>query len=386
MRNYSKLKRYHINTLQQARQFSQPTFTQPNYMGLGINAVKFICAIICAILTFIGSTLVLCIKTVRDTSRAEALAGGVFLGAAFAHLAHDSSKEIFEYHKMEYPLSGALIVSVFVILTTIEILSYSEQDVENQQPDEKSNRESNLNLAYQNENRRVFKLSKHTFNVHTYNYDFRHQFKTYSHLMTHDAFSDNHEDHPFEERPTENHNSKDANQNTEKSNFEHNDKSKMVIFSSTFHSFSVPVTVLYIIMLVHSFIEGLALGIMKQVGGVIALAIAIGGHKPIEAFALGLILVNDRPVQWLYWVMMIAYVAMSPVGIVVAVYISEIGNNLVLGIISAISAGTFVFVGCDEWAKLFMNKNVWSLSEKLWHLGLFAFGVLWMLLIAILDS
>lgn len=305
-------------------------------MSISLTALKFICAIVCAILTFLGTVLILCIRAPRLTERAESLAGGVFFGAGFAHLFFDSTNEIAAYGKIEYPITGAITITTFIILTTIEIFSYSEKDF---------GQDSGMNPIEDDE-----KLNR-------------------PHII---EKNDNIEESEKVDQPY--------------SDSKSSDQKLPELFGKKFHLLSIPVTCLFVIMLIHSFIEGLALGVMSNLSGVIALACAVGGHKPVEAFALGLIVAQDKPVQWLYWIMMVTYVVMSPIGIVVATFLSELGNNLVLGIISAISAGTFTFIGCDEWSKMYENRNEWPVSEKLWHTGLYLLGVLWMVLIAIVDN
>lgn len=300
-------------------------------MGLSLEVLKWICAFIVAILTFIGTLLPLCIKTETWTSRFESLAGGVFLGAGFAHLFEDSTNEIAQYGKISYPISGAIAVSTFVILTAIEILSYSERDM-----------------------------------------------KDHKHL-----YSD-HSDHPDTDQIHHDLNDIESDQQSNTIGKQVKEKNKSHgFFRSKFKLLSIPATSIYIIMLVHSIIEGLALGIMNSTSGVIALTCAVGGHKPVEGFALGLFILKSGPTKWLFWIMMIVYVLMSPGGIIVAIFLSKGGNLLTLGILSAISTGTFTFVGMDEWSDIFFHKSTWSLREKLWHLGLFALGVVWMLLMAI---
>ncbi|KAK8891953.1 hypothetical protein M9Y10_029175 [Tritrichomonas musculus] len=328
-------------------------------MGISLTAIKFICAIVCAILTFFGTVLILCIRAPRLTERAESLAGGVFFGAGFAHLFYDSTNEIFEYGKINYPITGAITIITFIILTTVEIFSYSEKDFQNEGKESSYPLDNLEQISHKNDNSNK---------------------------------KDDESMHPFTD--TNGSDSSNGKSDSVKVNIEDqlNDDSSIQndklpeMFSKKFHPLSIPVTVLFIIMLIHSFIEGLALGVMSNLSGVIALACAVGGHKPVEAFALGLIVSQDKPVQWLYWVMMVTYVIMSPLGIVVATFISQLGNNLVLGIISAVSSGTFTFIGCDEWSKMYENRATWPLSEKFWHIGLYMVGVLWMLLIAIVDN
>lgn len=329
-------------------------------MSLSLTAIKFICAVACAILTFCGTVLILCIRAPKLTERAESLAGGVFFGAGFAHLFFDSSNEIAAYGKINYPITGAITIGTFIILTTIEIFSYGEDDFNNDGSKsfvEKRRRESSQFKSTEDENQNP--IENNTSNSESND-------------------SDNLNDKPPIKVSVED-------PQNDESTLTQNEKLPE-LFSKRFHPLSIPVTVLFFIMLVHSFIEGLALGVMSNLSGVIALACAVGGHKPVEAFALGLIVAQDKPVQWLYWLMMVTYVLMSPIGIVVAIFISQLGNDLVLGVISAISSGTFIFVGCDEWTKMYENRSKWKTSEKLWQTGLYMLGVLWMVLIAIVDN
>lgn len=157
------------------------------------------------------------------------------------------------------------------------------------------------------------------------------------------------------------------------------------MFGSSLKHLKVATISLYIIMDIHSIIEGLALGILTHLSGVIAIFCAIVGHKPVEAFALSMIIIKDRPTKWFFWLSVIVYTLMSPIGIIAGIYISNTHNPLILGLIAAFSAGTFLFVGCHEWAEMFQHRDDWSFADKNWHFGSFFIGVLWMLLIAIVE-
>ncbi|OHT00868.1 ZIP Zinc transporter family protein [Tritrichomonas foetus] len=303
-------------------------------MAVSLEAYKWISAGLVGVLTLVGSLLPMCIRAQKWTARFESLAGGVFLGAGFAHLLEDSTAEIAQYGKIKYPISGALAISTFVILTTIEIFSYSERDLKEDNEKDESHLDSQLT-----------------------------------------DMSETEDPKPINEK--ESHKSSEQRREVE--------KVPTKLFRKKFYLLSIPATSLYLILDVHSVIEGLALGIMNSKRGVVALACAVGGHKPVEGFALGLIILKCRPTKWLYWLMMIFYVLMSPIGTIIAIYLSKSGDLLLLGILSAISAGTFTFVGCDEWSQIFLNKQTWSYKEKFWHLGLFILGILWMLLIAIAE-
>jgi len=157
------------------------------------------------------------------------------------------------------------------------------------------------------------------------------------------------------------------------------------LFGENNEQMTVPTYSLYIIMCIHSAIEGLALGILTTWSGVIAIFCAIVGHKPVEAFALSLIILKDHPSKCLFWFMVLTYTILTPCGVIGGIYLVKISSKLALGLIAAFSAGTFLFVGCHEWSEMFEHKQQWGVGEKLWHFGMFTLGVIWMLLIAIIE-
>jgi zinc transporter 1/2/3 len=144
---------------------------------------------------------------------------------------------------------------------------------------------------------------------------------------------------------------------------------------------------LYLIMCVHSSIEGLALGVLcgSEWSQIIAVFCAIVAHKPVEGFALSLIILKRKPPVWFFVALIGFYVVLCPIAEIIGIVLTRNASDLVLGLIEAFSSGAFVFVGCHEWSEMFEHKHSWPTSEKLWHFGLFAFGVLWMLLVAIIE-
>ncbi|EAY04949.1 ZIP Zinc transporter family protein [Trichomonas vaginalis G3] len=290
--------------------------------------LKWISAFVIWFTTLIGSSLPLCIKSIRWQSRLEALAGGVFLGAGLAHLLADSFEEFDKMEKkIDYPLAPAICIGTFVIFTSIELFSYGEHDEEFQIGDEHDHHGHNKHEKLENKSELNSNLLESNESEYVTSY-----------------------------------------------------------FSSQCNALSVPASALYIIMDIHSAIEGLALGIMKELGSIIAIFCAIVGHKPVEAFALSLIILKDKPNKILFWVMVIVYTLMSPIGLIVGIFIANMKSGLTTGIIAAFSAGTFLFVGCHEWAEMFEHKATWACGEKFWHFMMFFIGVLWMLLIAIVET
>ena len=294
-------------------------------MGFDSKDFRWLAAAVIWVTTFIGSILPMWIREIKWTSRLESLAGGVFLGAGLAHLLADSFEEIGELST--YPAAPAVALGTFVILTCVELFSYGEHDEE---------------------------FQTHGHHHHT-EYDSIPDKSNLQSLTTTDGTQES---------------------------------QKVELFGTDACSMGVPAISLYTIMDIHSFIEGLALGIMDKWGPVIAVFCAIVGHKPVEAFALSLIILKEKPTKLLFWILVVLYTIMSPIGLITGIYIADkySENHWVLGIIAAFSAGTFLFVGCHEWSEMFEHKSEWSCGEKGWHFGMFAGGVIWMLLIAIVEA
>ena len=282
--------------------------------------MKCIAAALIGISTVLGCVFPMCFKAQKWTSRAESLAGGVFLGAGLAHLLQEAFEDIDDSWNTRYPVAPAVCLVTFVILTCVQLFSYSEHD---EQFVVETNRDELLSSLVDGT----------------------------TSFVGDDSY--------------------DPNQALTK-------------FGKNY--LTVPTLSLYLIMDIHSMIEGIALGILKDATRTLAIFLAIIGHKPIEAFALALILLKDKPYKALYWVLIAFYSLLTPVGIIAGMWISNHSNNAWKGIISAFSAGTFLFVGCSEWGEMFEHKVDWSCGEKSWHYFMFVTGLVWMLLIAIAEA
>lgn len=304
---------------------------------MDLHALQYIFAAIIWVTTLIGNILPLFLTAPRWISRCESLAGGVFLGAGLAHLLDEAYEKLKHYedegNEMKYPLAPAVALATYVLLTCVELFSYSEHDANAFKTETTDNEEgASLTSSVANNN--------------------------YTPLLATDDSAGSES---------------------------HHESKKMVEFGKNFKSITCTMISLYIIMDIHSAIEGLALGILSKQASVIAIFCAIVGHKPVEAFALSLIILKDMPTAWFYWLLVVIYTLMSPVAVAVGVSCQEISGNLAQCIITAFSAGTFLFVGCHEWSEMFEHKHEWKNPEKLWHFGFFTIGVVWMLLIAIIE-
>jgi len=106
--------------------------------------------------------------------------------------------------------------------------------------------------------------------------------------------------------------------------------------------------ILTIVLSVHSFISGLALGVESNTTSLIALTVAIVSHKWVESFAVGVSLVRMGVPFKKFFLIMLAYSSMTPVGVFtgMGIYKALQGDGITLfsGIVGAVSAGTFIYV------------------------------------------
>jgi zinc transporter 1/2/3 len=292
-------------------------------MGISTKVFRYIAAAVVFLTNSIGSIGPIFVTAPKWTSRLESLAGGVFMAAGLAHLLADSNEELEHVHGLNYPLSAAICLAVFVLFTLIELFTYTEHDAA--------------------------------------------------------VFSDHHHHHTQLE--TEGLYDSIASL----SNAESVVTPKIVQFGSNLSDMDAATISLYLMMCLHSSIEGLALGVLDEWTQIIAVFCAVIAHKPVEGFALSLIILKKKPPVWFFVLLVVIYVFLCPLALIIGVIVMTKASHLALGLIEAFSSGTFLFVGCHEWCDMFEHKHQWKKSEKIWHFGLFAFGVLWMLLVAIIE-
>ena len=98
-------------------------------------------------------------------------------------------------------------------------------------------------------------------------------------------------------------------------------------------------------LLVHSLIEGLALGILETEEDVVTLGVAIAVHKLPAGLALGIALKELPKMKSL--AVMGTFVLATPLGIAIGMGIEELEEPLVTGILLAICAGSFIYCACS---------------------------------------
>lgn len=325
-----------------------------------VQILQYIFAAVIFLTSLIGSVLPLFIVGPHWISRCEAMTGGVFLGGALAHLLADSFEKLGDYNEetnkpITYPLSPAVCLATFAVLTLVELYTYSEHDAgkdvfaveDGSSQEELDHSEESISLEDVNDEQKQNDAEKGECDPEKGN-----------------------DDKDEEKQLVEQEKSK---------------KRYTIHFGKDLKSITGTTIALYVMLCVHSTLTGLSLGIVDNRGSVIGIFAAIVGHKPLECFSLSVIILQNKPSAWFFWFLIILYAFFTPVAAIIGVIIQEEGNALVQTILTALSAGTFFLVGCHEWSEMVAQKNNMSKKEKAWHYAFFIFGLLWMLLIVLVE-
>jgi len=99
---------------------------------------------------------------------------------------------------------------------------------------------------------------------------------------------------------------------------------------------------------IHGLFECLALGIQTVYKKTLFLFIALMIHKWAEAFALGILFVKAKFSKKFFYLIIILFSIVGPVGVGIGIVLAETAGELVEGIFLSISTGTFLYVACSE--------------------------------------
>jgi solute carrier family 39 (zinc transporter), member 1/2/3 len=97
-----------------------------------------------------------------------------------------------------------------------------------------------------------------------------------------------------------------------------------------------------------SLFESLALGMTSDSAATVLLAASIGLHQPAESFALLVtyLRTNMSKKNIMKWLAL--YSSMAPIGVLGGIIIQQVANPVIEGLIIAMTAGTFLYVGASE--------------------------------------
>jgi zinc transporter 1/2/3 len=141
---------------------------------------------------------------------------------------------------------------------------------------------------------------------------------------------------------------------------------------------SAPVIALVALFMLasHSLLEGAALGVADTITEVTVIFIAVAAHKWAASFSLAVKLNQSSLTlkQTVYWFAL--FVAMTPVGILLATFFATHGHNhsLTVPILNSLAAGTFIYIGTLHGLKRsVMIEHCCNMKEFSWMVAGFAF-------------
>jgi len=117
-------------------------------------------------------------------------------------------------------------------------------------------------------------------------------------------------------------------------------------------SYSIGIYILFFMLSIHAFIEGLALGVQDDKEDTTAILIAIVSHEFFSSFALGVSLVSSSMTMKKIIQFLFTFSISTPCGIIIGILLSSILHGFVESFLAeslkAVAAGTFVYVALLE--------------------------------------
>ena len=125
---------------------------------------------------------------------------------------------------------------------------------------------------------------------------------------------------------------------------ERTSNNKDITPSSSSSSSSSIVYVILVALSIHAIFEGIALGIQNDVRSVISLAVGILAHKWAEGLTLSVSIQKRKQRH----ITLLLFTMMTPLGVAIGFIIQEWSSSTVSAITQALSAGTFIYIACNE--------------------------------------
>lgn len=139
--------------------------------------------------------------------------------------------------------------------------------------------------------------------------------------------------------------------------------------------------VLMIALSVHAMFEGIALGLMKDLGSCINLIISILIHKFAEAMSISIALQKSKMDFSTLLKFILIFACATPLGTTIGILLNE-APEIVSIIFTSLAGGTFIYVACSE-----LIVEEFSLpGNRWWKLLAFMLGAVLIGLLLLLDG
>ena len=149
----------------------------------------------------------------------------------------------------------------------------------------------------------------------------------------------------------------------------------------------LPTLILYLLLVFHCIIEGIAFGILTDKKALWALFFATIGHKPVECMVISIKLYDKAQIsKTTHVIMMLLFCATVPLTIILFSFIHKSIAQSFTGFITAFSAGVFLFFGFHELRELVEKSKQYTNKNKIIHILIFLCGLIWMALLSVFGG
>jgi zinc transporter 1/2/3 len=151
-------------------------------------------------------------------------------------------------------------------------------------------------------------------------------------------------------------------------------------FRDLFKKENISVFLLLIALSIHSFFEGIALGVLNEEKEIFYMLLAIAFHKWVEAISIGINLSKSILDKELLLLLIIMFSLTTPLGIILGILLERTGR-VVESIFLAFSAGTFLYISASE---VIVEEFSVSRNKSQKFIG-FVLGIILIALITLLE-
>jgi len=323
-------------------------------LGLQIGSIFVIFA-----MGFVFGMLPLWIKSCRENSNVLSIintfSGGIFLGLGFFHQLPEAN-EMLEDNVIQqnYPFTYLLAFITYSLILFIEKVATDAHkigDVHSHHPEENKKEEKQPNsLEEVKQNNNQNQLEKNNNEI--------------AQIMLKAKNEENENNNPEKKLETEENNilqneNNNINSNTENyqevkvytqksiNNEVKNETPEKKNKKSGFKGLLEPIIVLCAIGF-HGLFAGISIGIGENMNDTLIMIIAILAHKWAAALSLGVTFVKLFVPNKQFYILIIIFALITPVGTVIGLIVKQSSNELVEAIFLSVSSGTFFYLSMSE--------------------------------------
>jgi len=256
-------------------------------------------------------------------SYANTFSGGLFFGIGIFHLLSEGVEKLSKYSDLPIPYFLASLGYSFILFIQKVIFGYLVPNAENYL---KKNEKQQMDLEY---NFEVHNFEEEDENVENENIDDKNKENNIK-LNVLIQKDDN--------------NQIDVNCSTNTTRTTTADSIELKILQKK----KLSGFIMLLALSIHGLFECLALGIQNNSKNTLFLFIALMIHKWAEAFSLGIFFVQAKLAKKNYYLLIIFFAIIGPIGVLLGIILSKTANEFIEGVFLCISTGTFLYVACSE--------------------------------------